>query len=103
MSKVRCVFEMTAAELLAENVLKTKPTKSVLISDLGHGWLVTEYSSDASGLGSEHITVQATTEEIERVLVKMRRSTTPEKIEIGEVIIDPAEIVKALSEDKPPK
>lgn len=85
-----CPCSMTALELLQANIAVSRPTKSVLIEDRGNGWDVTMYGPDAAGrprdtAAPDCITIQAALEQIEAMLVNLRRQSDVETVG-GEVL-----------------
>ena len=96
----KCACQMTALELLQANLTVQRPLKSLLIVDNGSGWSVAVYGPDAAGVGTEHVTLKATLDQVEKGLVNLRRQSNFETVG-GEVITDPEGIVRTLNADKP--
>lgn len=99
----KCACEMTAMEILQQNLEVTRPSRSILIVDLGNGWDVTMFGPEMAGNplsepGPDHVTIQATIEAVERMLVNLRRQSESGDPPDGEIITDPDQIVQALSE-----
>ncbi len=91
---MRCSCSMTALELLQSNIAVSRPLKSLLVVDSGRGWNVTRYGPDAAGLGTDHVTIQSTIEEIERCLVDLRRQSNIESV--GGEVLSGAAMVRDL-------
>lgn len=96
----KCPCSMTALELLQQNLSAQKPQRMVLIVDHGNGWDVTSYGPQNAGRprggDPDCITLQATLELIEETLVRLRREPDDDGV-VGEIVTDPAGIVRALS------
>mgnify|MGYP001560783587 CR=1 FL=1 len=89
----KCVFDMTGDEILAEHVAATKPARSLLIVDNGHGWDVTMFGPESAGLPTTCQTIAKVLEVAEEKLVNLRQQ---EEMVRGEVITDPERIIQEL-------
>ncbi len=89
----KCVFDMTGDEILAEHIAISKPARSILIVDKGHGWDVTMFGPESAGLPTECITIAKVIEAVEEKLVNLRQQ---KEIVRGEVITDPSRIIEEL-------
>ena len=81
----RCPCSMTGLEMLQEAIAIARPRKSLLIVDRGNGWDVTMFGPDSAGRprdGAEPdcITLQATVEQVEAMLVNLRRQSDIETV-----------------------
>lgn len=96
MTTKKCACAMTGLEILEDTLQITKPQKTILIMDTGRGWTVTMFGPDSAGdpAPNAHVTIQSALEATETLMAELRRQ--PDRMTVGYVISDPAEVASAL-------